>query len=182
MPPIAPASCCVAYSHATSHPLDVLPPLAHCYPPFAGLVVTWLLVAPQPLHPPPSFYAPSGCRVASCCAALLFALASCSIASCRTASVSQCAVASPCAGLLTSHLPLVKNNTPAPGRVFFWMPDTGRRVDEDGSNTWFLVSWCALSHPPLLPPPEIWSQTTFAPARKINSVTAHTLHHKHKHI
>ncbi len=49
----------------------------HCFL-FAWLVVTLLLVMPQPLDAPPPFNAPSGCRVVSHCAALLFSLAGCS--------------------------------------------------------------------------------------------------------
>jgi hypothetical protein len=79
--------------------------------PFTQLVVTWLLIAPQPLDVPRPSNAPSGCCVASCCAALLFAPAGCSITSRCTAAppppLNASAPASPPVCLLV------------PGRLFF---------------------------------------------------------------
>ncbi len=49
--------------------------------PFTWLVVTWLLVMPQPLDAPPPFNMPSGCRAASCYATLSIAPTGCSITS-----------------------------------------------------------------------------------------------------
>jgi hypothetical protein len=66
------------------------------------------------------------------------------------AAASQGAVAPPCASTSTFRLPLVKNTPPVPGSLFFWMLDTSRQVDNDGSNDWFLVGWCAVRNPPAL--------------------------------
>ncbi len=74
------------------------------------------------------------------------------------AATSRCAISSPCAGASTSCLPLIKNTPPAPGRIFFWTP--GANVlwaDKDGSNAWFLIGWCVVSHPPArAKKPESW--------------------------
>jgi hypothetical protein len=94
---------------------------------------------------------------------------------------SQHAVASPHASALTSHLPLVKNTPPAPSRLFFLTLGINGWVDKDGSNGWFFVGWCAVSHPPACAT-KIWVTSLFGLAQKNNFGTAHKVFVHHIHL